>query len=574
MALSNGMKITYPDMNQIVRETIINEAFKDQSNSSSSSSSSSNKPRIMELSRNPINSAGSNQKYQNLLKDKTKSSQSTIQRTVNNMLIGSKENLIFDGQKWQRLNNTAGCPYGQVIYEGRVERDHIPQCNRDPNDICTCPAKEGVKNYGSYFFVNRLYQKSITSVTENKTDDSVQQGKTYVLISIFVNKMHDLPNYRIRSHPNLNETNVKDIDFSTISMDEIEPIEDMSHENGFFPWFVIDIPKIATDRPGFVPATPQMTESDYKQKARQHMDDLIKKYRMKRKNNTGDKNTIDESSNHETPTPYETMPCMIDIYTFNVLRQLNWEPLILARDINFDNDYNTVAGVFFNPNNYPISEDQDYIDLNQSFNNVCENIMVSYSKKIRQYSESVIKLTDNLEKVTRLGEFNRNISKDVLSQEDTEIHNKLIDTIDPLLEPLINQAKTDNRIYQNLNILKNIKLYQDKLKKYNKEMKKGCSNNRLEYLKKEFNKTLARLESECKELNANIEYFKMNFNDGKYEKTMSDFVSKVFQGSDNMSQQIMKEILAEEGVTKVEIVPNEEFESRNNTLSSSLSNDV
>lgn len=546
------MKITYPDIGQVIRETIINEAFKDDPNKNNNGHSSDS-IKSMEIRKGPMTSTSTNNRYRALLKDKTKSSQSKLQTTINNMLVASGKDLFFNGAKWISMGNTAGCPYGLLVYEGRVDRDHIPQCDQDPHDNCLCPPKPDVKNYGSYFFANRLYQRSITTVTEDKTVSSDQQGKTYVLFSMFVNKMHDLPNYRIKSHKNITKEEALKIDFSNIDMDEIEPIEDMSTENGFFPWVVMDIPKLTTDRIEFLPEKPIVSESEHTRLLREKMDNLIRKYRTKKPTDNKKNET------KQMDVEYETLPCMVDIFTFNVIRHFNWEPLIFVRDINFDKDYNTIAGVFLNPDNYPISSDQEYMDVDQLFGDIHRKIIRKYADNIKQYSESVITLTNNIQMVSKLGVINSNLQNDKLPSEEAERHNELLNTIDPVITSLIGQSKTDTRIYQIHPILNNIQLYQGKLKRYNKEMKKGCNEKRMEFLKKEFTKISKKLNKECSDLNTIIESFKTTVCETKYENTMADFVSKIFQGSDTMSQDIMKQILAEEGVSKIELVPNDQF---------------
>lgn len=174
--------------------------------------------------------------------------------------------------------------------------------------------------------------------------------------------------------------------------------------------------------------------------------------------------------------------------------------------------------------------------------------------------------------VSKIGVLNSNLQSDKLPSEEAERHNELLKTIDPVIASLIGQSKTDTRIYQIHPILKNIQLYQNKLKEYNKEMKNGCDEKRMKFLKKEFKKISKKLEKECSDLDTIIEGFKTTVCETKYENTMTDFVSKIFQGSDTMSQDIMKQILAEEGVSKIELVPNDQFmESSSESSVDSLS---
>lgn len=546
---STNIEITYPTLDEVIKEQLIRD-FEKQDDKPSSSYSSS---KTMELRRGKSMHV-SNKKYQSLLTDKTRSAQSKVQKMVDNILLASQKDLIFNGGKWVSMKSTSGMPYHNIIYEGRVERNHTKDCDRDTMDVCVCPPKEGVKNYGSFFFANRLYQRIITTVNK-ELKEGREEGVNHALFSIFSNRMSDVPNYRIK---NVKDEDLSTIDLTTIDINDIEPIEDMSHEKGIFPWIIIDIPKISTRREGFVPYKPVVTEAEHTKKLREHLQTLINKY------------SLGEKSMKTTTKEYETIPCMIDIYSFNVIRQFNWEPLILERDLNFEGDLNTICGIFFVPNNYPNSSDQDYIDLDKHLTDVENHLINIYSQKIRLYSESLIKMTDDIDKIVQLKNLHSNLH-DIpnLPKEDVIKHKGLIDDITNICTNLTEQSKSDSRISQIHTLLSNIKLYSTKLIAYNNKMKNGVESKKLEYIQKEFKKTQKKLEDACNELNIIIEDFKMTQREDKYEKTMSQFVSEIFKGSDTMYQEVMKQILASEGVSKINIVPNEKFEesfnNNNNT---------
>ncbi len=536
--LPSDIKITYPTLDEVIKQELT-KAFENEDKNKGKSSSSS---KTMELRRGqPLDA--SNKRYQALLTDKSRNAQNKVQQMIDNMLLASQKDIVYDGQKWITLKNTSGIPYHNVIYEGRVERDHSKDC--DTPYLCVCPPKKDVHNYGSFFFVNRLYMKTVTTIHKD-TIEGQKEGITHTLISIFANRIHDVPNYRIK---NIKPEDIPNLDMTTIDINDIEPIEDMSTEKGFFPWIVIDIPKIPTCREGFVPERPVKTEAEYEKRLRDHLQSLIKKY-------TVGKNQVVLDTND-----YETIPCMIDIYSFNVIRQFNWEPLILERDLNFEGDLNTICGVLFVAKNYPNSSDQDYRDLSDDYNRIFNSIIYPYSQKIEKYSESLIHMADDIDKVVQLKNLHSNLH-DIpnLPEADVKKHKMLINDIGSICDNIIGQSKSDTRISQIHTILSNIKLYSDKLTTYNNKMKKGCTAKKMDFLEKEFKKIQKKLEESCNELNIIVEDYKMNKRESKYEKTMSQLTTEIFKGSDNISKEIMKQILANDGISKLEIVPNEKFE--------------